>query len=52
MDKKKTNKKQKGEDATKYGEFVASYFDWITPKYQKEKADKLENIGKNKDRVK
>ena len=26
MDKKKINKKESGEDATKYGEFVSSFF--------------------------
>ncbi len=46
--KKSFNKKETGEDATKYGEFVSSYFGWITPKQQKEKAENLENIGKQK----
>ena len=36
------------EDATKYGEFVSSYFGWITPKQQKERAKKLEKIGRQK----
>lgn len=36
-----------GEDATKYGEFVSSYFAWIPPNYQKEKAKKLQNMTKN-----
>ena len=46
--KKSFNKKETGEDATKYGEFVSSYFGWITPKQQKEKAEKLEKIGRKK----
>jgi len=40
------NKKEYGEDATKYGEFVSSYFGWISPEEQKKKAEKLENITK------
>ena len=35
------------EDETKYGEFISSYFAWITLEGQKEIAKKLENIGKN-----
>ena len=33
-----------GEDATKYGEFVSSYFRWVSPKQQKEKVDELEHM--------
>ena len=50
MEKKKSNKREYGEDATKYGEFVSSYFGWVTPKHQKEKAEELENIDKTKKR--
>lgn len=32
------------EDVTKYGEFVSSYFAWLTPEKQKEKADDIENM--------
>ena len=42
------NKKEIGEDATQYGEFISSYFGWISPKDQKEQAQKLENITENK----
>lgn len=35
-----------GEDATKYGEFVCSYFAWISLPEQKEKAEELQNITK------
>lgn len=35
-----------GEDSTKYGEFVSSYFAWIPLPEQKEKAKRLENITK------
>lgn len=36
------------EDATKYGEFVSSYFAWLTLEGQKERADELNNITKKK----
>ena len=32
------------EDVTKYGEFVSSYFAWLTPEKQKEKAPAFPNI--------
>ncbi len=45
-----------GEDATKYGEFVSSYFAWIPLSKQKETAEELENItedkNKNKEKIK
>ena len=34
------------EDTTKYGEFVSSYFAWLTLNRQKKTAKKLENITK------
>ena len=34
------------EDVTKYGEFVSSYFAWLTPEKQKEKAKDIENMTK------
>lgn len=34
------------EDTTNYGEFISSYFAWITLEKQKEEAEKLENITK------
>ena len=34
------------EDTTKYGEFVSSYFAWLTLDRQKKTARKLENITK------
>ena len=36
------------EDATKYGEFVSSYFEWLTLERQKERAKELDNITKKK----
>lgn len=47
MDNREFEKREK-EDATKYGEFVSSYFNWITPQKQKEVVDKLENITKER----
>lgn len=35
-----------GEDATKYGEFISSYFAWVSLPEQKEKVEKLEDITK------
>lgn len=38
-----------GEDATKYGEFISSYFAWVSLPEQKEKVNKLENMTKKKE---
>ncbi len=35
------------EDGTKYGEFISSYFAWITLERQKEIAEKLANSTDN-----
>ena len=32
------------EDSTKYGEFVSSYFAWLTLDKQKEKAEDMQNM--------
>ena len=45
---KKIGKRKITEEATKYGEFVSSYFGWIPIPKQKETAEKLENITKDK----
>ena len=34
------------EDSTKYGEFVSSYFAWLTLDGQKEKANKMSEMTK------
>ncbi len=34
------------EDTTKYGEFISSYFAWLTLERQKEITEKLEKITK------
>lgn len=46
-------KTEVGEDYTKYGEFVSSYFAWISLPKQKEKAEELQRMTKeNKKRRK
>lgn len=37
-----------GEDATKYGEFISTYFAWVSPAEQKEKVEELEDMTKKK----
>ncbi len=34
------------EDTTKYGEFVSSYFAWLTPERQKKRAKEIDNMTK------
>ena len=47
MDKEpKQEEPEVGEDTTQYGEFVSSYFAWLTLDRQKKTARKLENITK------
>ena len=46
---KEKDNKEIGEDATQYGEFVSSYFAWVTPEQQKEKVKKLEKTTKNEE---
>ena len=38
-----------GEDTTKYGEWMSSFFGWITPDQQKGRTEELNNMTKNKD---
>lgn len=33
-----------GEDVTKYGEFISSYFAWLTLERQKKQAEKMEKM--------
>lgn len=37
-----------GEDTTKYGEFISSYFAWVPLPEQKENTKRLENITKER----
>ncbi|MBR3002200.1 MAG: hypothetical protein IKF38_01320 [Clostridia bacterium] len=46
MNKNDKKNKEIGEDTTKYGEFVSTFFAWETPKQQREVVEKLENITK------
>lgn len=41
-----------GEDATKYGEFISSYFAWVSLPEQKEKVEELQDITKEKNHKK
>ena len=36
-----------GEDTTQYGEFISSYFGWISLPNQKERVRKMENMTEN-----
>lgn len=38
-----------GEDSTKYGEFVSSYFAWIPLPEQKQKAEEMNKMTKKKE---
>ena len=42
--KEEIGKLEETEDVTKYGEFVSSYFAWLTLDKQKKKADEMENM--------
>lgn len=41
-----------GEDTTKYGEFISSYFAWVSLPEQKAKAEKMQNMTKKEDKKK
>lgn len=43
-DKKDKKWRRENEDATKYGEFISSFFAWKTPDEQKDIAEQLANI--------
>ena len=34
------------EDVTKYGEFISSYFAWLTPDRQKKRTKEIDNMTK------
>lgn len=42
----KNNNIEEGENVTKYGEFVSTYFAWLPLAKQKEKAEKLAKVTK------
>lgn len=37
------------EDVTEYGEFIATYFAWVPPEKQKERAEELQEMTEVKD---
>ena len=39
-----------GEDATKYGEFISTYFAWVSLPKQKDRVEELENMTKNEEK--
>jgi len=45
--KNKIGNMEEVEDVTKYGEFVSSYFAWLTLEHQKQNAKKMEDMTKN-----
>ena len=40
------DKNEEMEDVTKYGEFVSSYFAWLTPERQKKRAKEIDDMTK------
>lgn len=48
MGKNKKIENEEVEDTTKYGEFISSYFVWLTPEKQKNKAKEMNNMTKKK----
>ena len=50
--KKEDKRHEVGEDATKYGEFISSYFAWISLPQQKERAEELQEITKTDEKRK
>ena len=52
VNKKKKKKYEVGEDSTKYGEFISSYFAWISLPNQKERAEELDNMTKGQKEIK
>jgi len=43
-------RKREAEDASKYGEFICSYFNWISLDKQKEVAKELEEMTKDENK--
>ena len=52
MQENKNENYEIGEEATRYGEFITSYFAWLPLSVQKEKVEDLENITNNKNKRK
>lgn len=45
-EKQKQTHPEVGEDATRYGEFISTYFAWIPLPEQKENAERMANMTK------
>lgn len=45
-EKNSIDKNENIEDVTKYGEFVSSYFAWLTPERQKKRAKEIDDMTK------
>lgn len=39
-----------GEDATKYGEFISSYFAWVSLPQQKDRVNEIEKMTKKEEK--
>ena len=52
VNKELEQKYEVGEDSTKYGEFISSYFAWISLPNQKERAEELDNMTKGQKEIK
>lgn len=52
VNKEIEQKYEVGEDSTKYGEFISSYFAWISLPNQKERAEELDNMTKGQKEIK
>lgn len=48
--KKNNEKCEVGEDSTKYGEFISTYFAWISLPDQKERTEELQEMTKKKNK--
>ena len=48
-EKQENNRSEEIEDTTKYGEFVSSYFAWLTLERQKKNAQEMEEMTKQGD---
>ena len=47
--REESEKTEVGEDSTKYGEFISSYFAWVSLPEQKKKVEKLQEITKKEE---
>ena len=49
MEEKDENIREQIEDTTKYGEFISSYFAWVSPVAQRKNVERLENMTNKKE---